>query len=268
MLNPTPYDTSNFQNIILATEELILEKSCRNTTLKDIIESNRRNLFLKKGKRLNLAVMGLYFTILLFIVYIIVMFFIIGLENAPMVKGKMENEEFNLPVWEAFFYPHIILGTIALVIGPFQLTKICRKNPKLHRNLGKVYGFTIFINVLLVPYISLFSTGGRSTMIAFFVLNVFWLGTTALGVLRGFQKRIPSHKTWILRSYAITWVFVSFRIIVIPFSLFWDASISFPIAVYLSITLNLLFIEWKNQRGKKQDLSHKSSAQSNMGKIK
>lgn len=200
--------------------------------------------------------MGLYFTVFLFSAYIIMMFFVIGTENAPMVKGKMENEDFNLAVWEAFFYPHIILGTLALSIGPFQLTKMSRKNPKLHRNLGKIYGMTIFINVLLVPYISLFSTGGRSTMIAFLVLNAFWLGTTAMGVLHGFQKRIQLHKTWILRSYAITWVFVSFRIILIPFSLFWDASISFPLAVYLSILLNLLFVEWQGKKKKKQPLHH------------
>jgi hypothetical protein len=204
----------------------------------------------KNSKKFNLAVIGLYFTVLLFSAYIFVMFFVIGTENAPMVKGKMEDVNFNLPVWEAFFYPHIILGTIALAIGPFQLTKMSRKNPKLHRNLGKIYGGTIFINVLLVPYISLFSTGGRSTMIAFLVLNAFWLGTTAMGILRGFQKRILSHKTWILRSYAITWVFVTFRIIVIPFSAFWEASISFPIAVYLGIALNLLFVEWKRKKGK------------------
>ncbi|WP_182480665.1 TetR/AcrR family transcriptional regulator [Peribacillus asahii] len=38
MSNPTSHDNPSFQNILLATEELILEKGCRNTTLKDIIE--------------------------------------------------------------------------------------------------------------------------------------------------------------------------------------------------------------------------------------
>lgn len=206
---------------------------------------------MQRNKKVNWAVLGLYLTVLLFSAYIIVMFFVIGTENVPMVKGKMKNSGFQLDVWEAFFYPHIILGTIALAIGPFQLTKMSRKNPKLHRTLGKIYGITIFINIVVVPYIAFFSTGGRPSMIAFLVLNAFWLGTTAMGVLRGVQKRIQSHKTWILRSYAITWVFVSFRILVIPFSLVWDASISFPIAVYLSIVFNLLFVEWKGRKRKK-----------------
>ncbi|MEH7075414.1 TetR/AcrR family transcriptional regulator [Neobacillus drentensis] len=38
MSNPTSHDNPSFQNILITTEELILEKGCRNTTLKDIIE--------------------------------------------------------------------------------------------------------------------------------------------------------------------------------------------------------------------------------------
>jgi len=38
MPNQTSHDNPSFQNILLETEELILEKGCRNTTLKDIIE--------------------------------------------------------------------------------------------------------------------------------------------------------------------------------------------------------------------------------------
>jgi AcrR family transcriptional regulator len=38
MSNSASHDNPSFQNILLATEALILEKGCRNTTLKDIIE--------------------------------------------------------------------------------------------------------------------------------------------------------------------------------------------------------------------------------------
>jgi AcrR family transcriptional regulator len=38
MSNFSFHDNPSFQNILAATEELILEKGCRNTTLKDIIE--------------------------------------------------------------------------------------------------------------------------------------------------------------------------------------------------------------------------------------
>ncbi|MGZ4161354.1 MAG: hypothetical protein ACXVNF_11255, partial [Neobacillus sp.] len=63
------------------------------------------------------------------------------------------------------------------------------------------------------------------------------------------------HKEWIFRSYAITWVFVTFRIVLIPFSIFLDSSAAFPIAVYLAIALNLGFVEWKNRKKKKNRIT-------------
>ncbi|WP_066061742.1 DUF2306 domain-containing protein [Neobacillus soli] len=198
-----------------------------------------------------LTIGALYFTIALFAVYIFVMFLLNGVEWSPIVKGKMKNPDFSLTMWKLFFYPHIFLGTISLAIGPFQLTKISRRKPKLHKMLGKIYAVAIFINILVVPYISLSATGGRGTMIAFLVLNALWLWTTAMGVIKATQRKISAHKEWILRSYAITWVFVTFRIVVIPFSLFLDSSVAFPIAVYLAIVINLLFVEWRKQKNKK-----------------
>ncbi|MEH7075297.1 DUF2306 domain-containing protein [Neobacillus drentensis] len=198
-----------------------------------------------------LTIGGLYFTIALFAIYIFIMFLLNGVEWAPMVKGKMENPDFSLSTWKLFFYPHILFGTISLAIGPFQLTKISRRKPKLHKLLGKIYATAIFINILVVPYISLSATGGRSSTIAFLVLNAFWLWTTAMGVIKATQRKISEHKLWILRSYAITWVFVTFRIFVIPFSIFLDSSVAFPIAVYLSIAMNLLFVEWRTKNSKK-----------------
>ncbi|MBT2723558.1 TetR/AcrR family transcriptional regulator [Bacillus sp. ISL-46] len=38
MANSTIYDNPSFQHILSITEEIIIEKGCRNTTLKDIIE--------------------------------------------------------------------------------------------------------------------------------------------------------------------------------------------------------------------------------------
>jgi hypothetical protein len=78
------------------------------------------------------------------------MFFVIGVDHAPMVKGKMKNDDFSLSAWKWFFYPHIFLGMISLAIGPFQLTKKSQRNPKLHKTLGKIYAVAVFINILMV----------------------------------------------------------------------------------------------------------------------
>ncbi|MEH7415547.1 DUF2306 domain-containing protein [Neobacillus drentensis] len=193
---------------------------------------------------------AMYGVIVLFMIYIFWMFLLNGVEHAPMVKGKMEDPHFSVSTWKWFFYPHILLGTISLAIGPFQLTKLNRENPSLHKMLGKVYAVAVFMNILMVPYLSLSATGGLGSSIAFLVLNFFWLWTTSIGVIKAAQRKIKDHKEWILRSYAITWVFVTFRIVIIPLSIFLDRTLAFPLAVYLGIGLNLLFIEWRNRKNK------------------
>ncbi|CAH2714255.1 hypothetical protein BACCIP111895_01416 [Neobacillus rhizosphaerae] len=206
---------------------------------------------MKNEKKRKFMVGSMYFIIALFTIYIFVMFLLNGVEWAPIVKGKMQNPNFSVTTWKWFFYPHILLGTISLAIGPFQLTKKSQKNAKLHKMLGKIYAVAIFINILMVPYLTLSATGGMGSTIAFLVLNIFWLWTTSIGVIRATQRKITAHKEWIVRSYAITWVFVTFRIVVIPLSLFLDSSLSFPLAVYISILMNLLFVEWRKQKNKK-----------------
>ncbi|MEH7544182.1 DUF2306 domain-containing protein [Neobacillus vireti] len=193
---------------------------------------------------------SMYGVIGLFMIYIFWMFLLNGVEHAPMVKGKMEDPHFSVSTWKWFFYPHILLGTISLAIGPLQMTKLSRKKPGLHKVFGKVYAVAIFINILMVPYLTLSATGGLGSSIAFLVLNFFWLWTTSMGVIKAAQRKISAHKEWILRSYAITWVFVTFRIVIIPLSIFLGPSLSFPLAVYIGISINLFFVEWRNRRNK------------------
>ncbi|MBT2655618.1 DUF2306 domain-containing protein [Bacillus sp. ISL-18] len=194
---------------------------------------------------------AMYGVIGLFMIYIFWMFLLNGVEHAPMVKGKMEDQNFSVSTWKWFFYPHILLGTISLAIGPFQLTKLSQKKRHLHKLLGKVYAVAIFINILMVPYLTLSATGGKGSTIAFLILDLFWLWTTSMGVLKAAQRKILAHKEWILRSYAITWVFVTFRVVMVPLLIFLDKSLAFPLAVYLGIGINLLFIEWRNRKNKR-----------------
>ncbi|MDP4162152.1 MAG: DUF2306 domain-containing protein [Bacillota bacterium] len=199
-------------------------------------------------KKVRVGLISTYLMILLFTVYIFLMYLFHGAEHAPIVKAKFKNDQFSYTLWSAFFYPHILLGITALAIGPFQLSKNGRKKLSLHKILGRIYAASIFLNVLAVPYISLFATGGMGSTIAFLVLDVFWFTTTFMGILRIYQRNIASHQRWMQRSYAVTLVFVSFRFIVTLLSIFLHPSISFPLGVYISIVLNLMFLEWRINR--------------------
>lgn len=189
---------------------------------------------------------ALYALAYLLTLYIVVQYFVFSPSQAGMVSAKLTSgTSFPYLVWKLFFYPHIILGVVALLIGAYQLTERSRRNPKRHKRLGRMYGFAILLNVLVVPYIALYATGGTPSTIAFLVLDAFWLATTATGIYAIMQRHIARHRAWMLRSYAITFVFVTFRIVlgIVQLSLDAERSFTFPLAVYLSIALNLIFAE-------------------------
>ncbi len=187
----------------------------------------------------------MYIFAYLFTFYIVIQYVIYKPEQAGAVSAKLMDPSFPYKVWKLFFYPHILLGVIALLIGAYQLTNRSRRNPKMHKRLGRVYGAAILINVLVVPYMALFATGGMNSTIAFLVLDVTWFGTTAMGIRSILKKDIRRHREWMLRSYAITFVFVTFRVVLITLQVTLDApkSITFPITVYVAMAINLIFTE-------------------------
>ncbi|MDR4947012.1 DUF2306 domain-containing protein [Neobacillus cucumis] len=181
----------------------------------------------------------------LFTLYIVIQYIIYKPSQAGVVSSKLEDPNFPYAIWKLFFFPHIILGILALLIGAYQLTNRSRLNRERHRLLGRIYGFAILINVLLVPYIAMYATGGIPSTIAFLVLDIFWLMTTATAIIYIRRKNITRHREWILRSYAVTFVFVTFRIflLMIQFSTHASFSVAFPLAVYLSIVFNLFITQ-------------------------
>ncbi|WP_160725313.1 DUF2306 domain-containing protein [Bacillus sp. USDA818B3_A] len=181
----------------------------------------------------------------LFTLYIVIQYIIYKPSQSGMVSSKLQDPNFPYMFWKLFFFPHIILGIMALLIGAYQLTNKSRQNRKRHQLLGRIYGFAILLNVLLVPYISMYATGGFHSTIAFLVLDIFWLLTTATAIIYIRLKNVIRHREWILRSYAITFVFVTFRIflLIIQFSTHASFNVAFPLSVYLSIIINLLITQ-------------------------
>lgn len=195
------------------------------------------------SKKIILSV--IYSLAFIFTLYIVIQYVVFKPSQAGVIAGKLQDPNFPYAIWKVFFFPHVILGTIALLVGGFQLSMKSRRNRKLHRPLGRIYAISIFLNVLAVPYIALYATGGTPSTIGFLIVDVLWFITTLLAVINIRQKKVSKHREWMLRSYAVTFLFVSFRIVVMLISLATHASVSitFPVAVYLSLFLNLLITE-------------------------
>ncbi|MDP4107537.1 MAG: DUF2306 domain-containing protein [Bacillota bacterium] len=206
----------------------------------------------------------IYVLAYLFTFYIVIQYIVFKPSQAGVVSSKLQDPNFPYAIWKLFFFPHILLGVIALLIGAYQLTNKSRQNRKVHRFLGRIYGLSILLNVLVVPYISLFATGGVPSTIAFLVTDVCWLLTTATAIVYIRRKNVSKHREWMLRSYAITFVFVSFRIFLLIIQVLMHAplSVSFSLSVYLSILINLFITQvYLNKR------TRSASVEKTIGKI-
>ncbi|WP_066306302.1 DUF2306 domain-containing protein [Bacillus sp. FJAT-29814] len=184
-----------------------------------------------------------YFIIIAFMGYIVFMYGINDPRKAGIVAGKLENPSFPFDTWKLFFYFHIATGAIALILGPFQFLKKSRKKIKTHRAIGKIYVGSIFLSVPAGIYLAFYATGGIGSTIAFLILDVAWFVTTFIGMKRIKERNIQSHQEWMMRSYAVTLVFVTFRILVGLFVFLFGFAVGFPVTVILSIIINLYFIE-------------------------
>ena len=108
---------------------------------------------------------------------------------------------------------HISGGILALSFGPFQFwTGLRRSAMNFHRWTGRLY-----LVGVLVGSIGAFSMGvytrPHSFGIALMSLAAAWIvvtGTAYAAILRGM---ISLHKEWMVRSYIVTFAFVSFRIL-------------------------------------------------------
>lgn len=116
---------------------------------------------------------------------------------------------------------HISGGLLAIVIGPFQFWKAFRtKYIKVHRTLGIIYLVAIVIGSLSATYLSWTSALAVhwTWAIGLQGLAFAWFCTVTMAYRAVRLHRYKIHKEWMIRSYVVTFAFVSFRWLVdLPF---------------------------------------------------
>lgn len=160
------------------------------------------------------------------------------LENKePLIKGQV--------IWQVAFYTHVMGGVIALLIGPWQFIRSFRqKNWHRHRLLGKIYFYAIMIASPLGFYTAIFADHGLMSKLGFALLAIAWFYTTYRAwryIQRKDQKR---HEEWMIRSFAVTFAAVTFRVWFIPESILGiPFDISYMLNSWLCWMVNLIFAE-------------------------
>jgi len=117
-----------------------------------------------------------------------------------------------------FLVIHIAMGTIALIIGPFQFIPSLRKKyTNVHRLMGKIYLTAVLIGSLSGAYLAIFDNIIRKEefMFATGILGLasawFISGAMAFWAIR--KRNFVQHREWMVRCYVVTFAFITFRIL-------------------------------------------------------
>lgn len=106
--------------------------------------------------------------------------------------------------------PHTICGTIALLAGPVQFSsRIRRRYPKFHRLLGLMYVISVFIGAGT----GIALAAGRPGLPGTSMQAAAWIVCTSAAVIAACNRQIVQHREWMIRSYAVTFTFVSSRVL-------------------------------------------------------
>ena len=106
--------------------------------------------------------------------------------------------------------PHTLCGVIALLAGPIQFSsRLRQRHLKLHRVLGRIYVISVFIGAATGVALATGRPGFPGTSMQ----AAAWVVCTTAAFLTARNRQILQHRQWMARSYAVTFTFVSSRVL-------------------------------------------------------
>jgi uncharacterized membrane protein len=110
--------------------------------------------------------------------------------------------------------PHMIGGVVAILVGLVQLwLGLTGRTYAWHRALGRVYLGAVALASAGAFYLALtIDPKHFPYAIGLFSLGVAWLLTTGMAYLAIRRGAMQQHREWMIRSYIVTFGFVTFRV--------------------------------------------------------
>ena len=106
--------------------------------------------------------------------------------------------------------PHTLAGIFALLIGPINFSsRIRQQHLKLHRVLGRIYVACVFIGAATGVALA----SGRPGLPGTSMQAAAWIVCTTAAFITARNRQIIQHRQWMARSYAVTFTFVSSRVL-------------------------------------------------------
>jgi uncharacterized membrane protein len=106
--------------------------------------------------------------------------------------------------------PHTLSGTIALLAGPIQFsTRFRQRHLQFHRVLGCIYVVCVFVG----SFTGIALAAGRPGFPGTSMQAAAWMVCTTAAFITARNRQIAVHRQWMARSYAVTFTFVSSRVL-------------------------------------------------------
>ena len=168
-------------------------------------------------------------------------YFVVSWEDIPFSSQAQAYADLGWIV-----QAHIGGGGVALALGALQFFPAIRRAVGWHRGIGRVYVGAVLIGGLAGFPVALEAHGGVSNTVAFSLLALFWLYSTAMAFLAIRGGDVASHRMWMTRSYALTFAAVTLRLELLLLQgvagLSFDEAYS--IVPWSCWVLNLVVVEW------------------------
>jgi uncharacterized membrane protein len=106
--------------------------------------------------------------------------------------------------------PHTLAGILALLIGPINFSSRIREHHlQLHRVLGRIYVISVFVGAATGVALA----AGRPGLPGTAMQAAAWIVCTTAALITARNRQIVQHRQWMARSYAVTFTFVSSRVL-------------------------------------------------------
>ena len=112
----------------------------------------------------------------------------------------------------AWLLLHIGAGGAALLTGPLQLwLGLSQRAMHAHRRLGRFYVTSVGLSSIAAFYLAAHTTLGWGFGTGITGLGIAWIVTTTMAVAAIRRGLLEQHREWMIRSYVVTFAFVTFR---------------------------------------------------------
>jgi hypothetical protein len=119
-----------------------------------------------------------------------------------------------------WLFVHIVAGMLALFLGPIQLwLGLNRQNKLLHRILGGGYVLAVLVSASAAFYLARHTDFGWVFGMGLTAMSVAWIISTAFAAIAICRHLIEQHREWMIRSYVLTFGFVTFRVFTLALQL-------------------------------------------------